>query len=168
MATNKLGKFWALITVLLVVIIITGGIVIWTRYKPDQVIEISLLPPQELEGEIQVSGAVQNSGSYPLKPGDSLEDIIARAGGNTNDADLAKLKLYVPQIGEEPEPQKININRAEAWLLEALPGIGETKAKAIVDYREQNGLFRSTSELIKVDGIGITTYERIKRLITVD
>jgi len=76
--------------------------------------------------------------------------------------------IYTPEIEEEQQPQKININRAEVWLLEALPGIGEVKAQAIVDYRQQNGPFRSTSELTRVAGIGTATYERIKHLISVD
>lgn len=169
MTASKLGKYRMLIiSLLLVIIIIAGGVVIFSRYKVSQAIEISILPSPELQGEIYVSGAVKNPGSYPLKSGDSLGDIIARAGGTTNSADLTKLKIYVPPTGEEPKPQKIDINRAEAWLLEALPGIGETRAKAIIDYCRQNGSFRNTRELIKVEGIGITTYERIKHLITID
>ncbi len=64
-------------------------------------------------------------------------------------------------------PQKIDINRAEAWLLQALPGIGETRAQAIIDYRRQNGPFQSINELTKVSGIGAATLDSIKDLITV-
>jgi competence protein ComEA len=53
------------------------------------------------------------------------------------------------------------------WLLQALPEIGETLAQRIVDYRQQNGPFRNTSELMKVAGIGAATYQQIKDLITV-
>jgi len=75
--------------------------------------------------------------------------------------------IPTPGIEEEQQPQKIDINRAEVWLLKALPGIGEAKAQAIIDYRQQNGAFRSTNELTRVAGIGTATYERIKHLITV-
>ena len=100
---------------------------------------------------------------------DSLEALIQAAGGTTSSADLSelKLKLYILEMGEEQEPQKIDINRAEVWLLKALPGIGETLAQRIVDYRHQNGLFLNTNELLKVAGIGTTTYEQIEHLITV-
>jgi len=74
---------------------------------------------------------------------------------------------YNPGIEEEQQPQRIDINRAEVWLLKALPDIGEVKAQAIIDYRQQNGPFRSTNEITRVAGIGTATYERIKHLITV-
>ncbi len=64
-------------------------------------------------------------------------------------------------------PHRIDINRAEAWLLEALPGIGETRAQAIIAYRQQNGGFGHIIEITNVKGIGPTIYEDIKDLITV-
>jgi competence protein ComEA len=67
----------------------------------------------------------------------------------------------------EPSPQRIDINRAGVWLLEALPGIGETKAQAIVAYREQHGPFRSIEELAMVDGIGLATVDDIRDWIAV-
>jgi competence protein ComEA len=45
--------------------------------------------------------------------------------------------------------------------LEALPGIGPTKAKAIIDYQQKNGFFRSVNELTKVNGISSTLLEQI-------
>ena len=167
MTKGKRSTFWTIITLLLLLIIISGGIVIWYRYSPNRTIEISLPPPEEFQGEIYLSGAVSNPGIYPIKSGDSLKDILGRAGDASDDADLTKIELHIPQLEGEKEPQKININRAEAWLIEVLPGIGETKAKAIIEYREQNGPFRNTSELIKVEGIGTAIYEEIKHLITV-
>ncbi len=122
--------------------------------------------PQELQGEIYVGGAVSSPGFYPLTAGDSIEALIQAAGGTTSSAELNRLKLYIPQV-EEEQPQKINLNRAEVWLLKALPGIGETRARAIIAYREQYGPFHNINELIKVEGIGVTTYDKIKYLITV-
>lgn len=71
------------------------------------------------------------------------------------------------EINPAEMPQKIDINRAEAWLLEALPGIGESKAQAIIAYRQQNGVFKHISEITNVEGIGPAIYEQIKDLITV-
>ena len=167
MATSKLNQYWTLIIILLVVIIITGSIAAWSRYGRSQPIEISIPPAQELQGGIYIDGAITNPGFYPLKAEDSIEALIQAAGGTANNADLTKLKLYVPLVGEEQQLQKIDINRAEAWLLQALPGIGETRAQAIIDYRNQNGSFHNIYELARVEGIGATTYEKIKHLITV-
>ena len=124
-------------------------------------------PGQEVQEEIYIGGNVTSPGLYPLTGGDSIEALIQAAGGTTSSANLTGLKLYISEVGEEEQPQKINLNRAEVWLLEALPGIGETLAQRIVDYRQQNGPFHNTNQLLQVAGIGTTTYEQIKHLITV-
>lgn len=62
---------------------------------------------------------------------------------------------------------KININTATLEELETLSGIGATKAQSIIDYREANGGFSSTDELMNVSGIGESTYDNIKNNITV-
>ncbi len=167
MTASKLNRFWTLTIILLIAITVTGGIVAWSKYRPGQPIEISLPQSQELQGNIYVGGAVTNPGLYPLTTRDTIEALIQAAGGTTDNADLSELKLYIAEIGQEQEPQRININRAEAWLLEALTGIGPTLAQRIVDYREQNGPFHNIKELTNVEGIGTTIYERIKHLITV-
>jgi len=176
MTTSKFSKYWTPLIILLVAIITVGGIIAWSRYSRSQPIEILHSKPhsQEQLNEIYVGGAVNNPGFYPLRAGDSIEALIRAAGGTIQatggtvaSADLSGLKLYISEAGEEEEPQKINLNRAEVWLLEALPGIGETLAQRIVDYRQQNGPFQNINELIKVEGIGTATYEQVKHLITV-
>ncbi len=67
-----------------------------------------------------------------------------------------------------PENQLININLASPELMaSALLGIGEVRAQAIVDYRNQEGPFRRTDELMKVPGIGPVTYQGLRDLVTV-
>lgn len=167
MATDRLNWRWAVTVALLAVVIIASGTVFWLRCPHAEPIEIVLPPAAEISGQIKIGGAVKNPGIYPLKDGDRIGDIIQSAGGTTGDADPGNLTFYVPTTGEAELPQKIDINRAEAWLLEALPGIGPTRAQAIVAYREHNGPFRNTYELTRVEGIGTATYDKIKHLVTV-
>ena len=60
----------------------------------------------------------------------------------------------------------ININTAPKEKLLTIPGIGESKAKAIIKYREENGNFKNIEDIQKVDGIGSKLYEEIKIYIT--
>ena len=63
--------------------------------------------------------------------------------------------------------RKMNINTASINELTTLPGIGEVKARAIVDYRENHGPFKSVEELMMVSGIGEKTYEKLREKICV-
>jgi competence protein ComEA len=161
------NRYWAIAIIFLVAVIIITVFVAWSRYRPTRPIEILLPPEQEISGDVYINGAVTNPGIYPFSGGDSIGSLIQSAGGVTVNGDSDSLKLTIPQANVTETPQKININSAEAWLLEALPGIGPTKAKAIIDYRQKNGFFRSVNELTKVNGISSTLLEQIKPLITV-
>jgi comEA protein len=60
----------------------------------------------------------------------------------------------------------IDINSAEWPELTLLPGVGETRAQHIIDYRTQHGPFRSVDELLNVTGIGPKTLDRLRRYVT--
>ncbi len=62
---------------------------------------------------------------------------------------------------------RIDINTASAAELCSIPGIGETRAAAIVAYRQENGAFRSAEEIMNVSGIKEGTYAKIREFITV-
>ena len=61
----------------------------------------------------------------------------------------------------------VDINTAEVEQLKTLNGIGDSKAKSIIEYREQNGGFKSIEEIKNVTGIGEKMFEKIKDNITV-
>lgn len=61
----------------------------------------------------------------------------------------------------------VNLNSADEKTLETLPGIGPSKAAAIVEYRKQNGGFKSVDDLSKVEGIGDKTLDALRDQVTV-
>ena len=63
--------------------------------------------------------------------------------------------------------KKVDVNAAELAELITLPGIGEDKAQAIIDYRQEHGPFRYAEELLLVPGIGESLLEELMELVTV-
>ncbi len=131
--------------------------------SPAAEISLTTLTP-DYAGHIFIGGGVSNPGIYPYAANDSLADLIRAAGGLKDGADASEVEL---SFGAADIPQKIDLNRAGAWLLSALPGIGEVTAQRIVSYREASGPFRSPSDLLKVEGIGPATLDKIAAFVTV-
>jgi competence protein ComEA len=137
---------------------------------------------------VDVAGWVRRPGVYAFAAGARIVDAIARAGGARRGADLAALNLaapladgtqiLVPREGEAPAAGStgttaggpgalVDVNTASATELEALPGIGEVLAATIVAYREEHGPFASVDQLEDVSGIGPSTLEDIRDLVTI-
>lgn len=99
---------------------------------------------------------------------DYLDQLLAIKG-----ITRTKLERIAPfvDLGFDPNAPKdeypIDINLATAEQLARLPGIGPMTAEFIVSYRNDNGPFKSTEDLMKVKGIGRKTFEGIKELVTV-
>ena len=165
---SRADRLYLFVTVFLAIAAIAGGIMLAVQHSRNQPVEIVLseTEPPEQGGELYIDGAVANPGIYPLKEGDTLQALLSDAAVEP-DADLNHIELYIPREGENQSPQKVDINRAELWLLEALPGIGEILAQRILDYRSENGPFRRIEDLFQVSGIGEATFENIKDFITV-
>jgi competence protein ComEA len=138
---------------------------------------------------IHIVGEVVTPGVYQLNSGARVLDAVAAAGGFTKKADQSSINLVRPisdgeQIIITPKgangsgfseagggagdsgSTKININRATAQQLDALPGIGPTLAARIVDYRNANGGFDTVSDLGQVAGIGVKLLAQIVPLVT--
>jgi len=138
--------------------------------------------------KVHVAGAVVNPGVYELEKGARAEDAIALAGGFTADADAASInlaaavhdgqQLIVRTASEAGTASaktnplesggKINLNTAPKEELMLLPGIGETLAGAIIQYREANDGFRTIQELMNVPKIGEKTFANLEPFITVE
>ena len=138
---------------------------------------------------VYICGAVCNPGVYELPLGSRVYQLVDAAGGMSEDADKQGVNLAetvadgqmvrIPFCTEtESQPMettpvgisadgKVNINTASVEQLMSLSGIGETKAKQIITYREENGAFPDIEAIMQVSGIGEGTYEKIKDSITV-
>lgn len=131
-----------------------------------------------------VCGCVYNPGLYSLPENSRINDALEAAGGFTEEADRNALNLatiiedgqqiYFPEIGEEgfsvtqsTKSSLIDINVAGVSELCSLPGIGESRAKDIVSYREKNGRFQKKEDIMKVAGIKESTYDKITDFIAV-
>ncbi|MEE9400883.1 MAG: ComEA family DNA-binding protein [Dehalococcoidia bacterium] len=163
------------IALLAALIVIGGAVLLYRQWALPQSVEIVISPPSP-EIHVYVEGEVVSPGVYMLQDGDRVVDAIEAAGGFTADADQGAVNLAAPlrdggrvhvyRIGDVP--QKINLNTAEAWLLQSLPGIGEILAQRIIDYRNEIGPFQQIEDLKKVEGIGAATFEKLKDNITLN
>lgn len=139
---------------------------------------------------IYVCGAVNSPGVYELPEGSRVYEAVEAAGGMTEDADERSLNqagllqdgqqitVYtveeaagtVPGSGAVPdglESGRVNLNTAGKELLMTLPGIGETKAEAILTYRSEHGPFSDIEEIKNIEGIKEKVFEKIEGLIEV-
>ena len=156
-------KIWLIIALFLLVSLITGGTFLALRLIQLQPVEITLADTHSplVCGDVYIGGAVIRPGIYSAKCDDTLTSLISSAG-LFNDADISRISIIVPDKGSTCLPQKVDLNRAEAWLLQALPGIGEGRARMIIDYRTKNGPFRSVDDLSKIEGFGQATVEGVR------
>ena len=86
---------------------------------------------------------------------------------NQNNTSL-QTNIQTEEIATNTKKQeKININTADEKQLDTLPGIGPSTASKIIEYRKENGKFKSIEEIKEVSGIGDAKFEKIKNLIKV-
>lgn len=138
---------------------------------------------------VHVLGEVRTPGLYLLAADARLVDALAAAGGSLEDADLRAVNLarpltdgeqiVVPAQGEAPAGKanaaespgivdgKIDLNTADLATLETLPRIGPALGQRIIDWREQNGGFRSVDDLLAVPGIGEKLLDGLRDLVRV-
>lgn len=165
------------------------------RRKIDVVDEMKEQKPKVLLEQlyVQISGAVHNPGVYAVSEGERIFQVIAKAGGLLENAafdsvnqamavkdgqcihvctkeEYQESKNQSTQDGTvtKQQVQKVNINHASQEQLMTLPGIGEGKARQIIEYREENGSFETIEAIMKISGIKEHLFEKIKDAICVN
>lgn len=165
--------------------------------EQPQAIDLPDVPMKIKEPEdvtVYVCGAVKCPGVYTLDAGSRITDAIDAAMGMCEEADACYvnlatpledgLRIYIPTMeetagtrdelispaGEEVQAGGsglVNINTADATTLMTLPGIGESKAALIIDYRTENGRFGSIEDIMKIKGIKEGMFNKIKDRICI-
>ena len=131
---------------------------------------------------VYVCGAVVQEGVYKLPAGSRIYEAVEMAGGFREDAAKSEVnqaevlvdeaRVYVPTFaetfaGEAENDGKINLNKATKEELMTLPGVGASRAESIIQYRNENGGFKSIDEIMLISGIKEGLFEKIKDLIKV-
>lgn len=164
--------------------------------EPEIAVSEEVNVPEVTYYYVDIKGAIANPGVYKIEKGSIIQDVVLIAGGLLNHAYTDNINLskrvkdemvikilsnhdidYCANLnkGEEndfvqeevTESKLISINNGTLEELMTLTGIGEEKAKAIITYREMNGLFQTIEEIKNVSGIGEAVFEKIKSFITV-
>jgi competence protein ComEA len=81
---------------------------------------------------------------------------------------LVVLALALPTLAAESFRGTVNINTATAEQLEMLPGIGESRAQAVVAERKRSGGFKRVDDLLAVKGIGEASLDKLRPYLTLD
>jgi competence protein ComEA len=160
--------------------------------KLSKQLNIADTKPKTLQKQalyVQISGAVDREGVYKVTSGDRIFDVLDLAGVKQG-ADMSYINLAeglidgqrieIPyksvkskdnaekDVASDRKQSRININSADAVELDALPGIGATTAKRIIEYREIKGRFSSIEGLKKVQGITEKKFDKLKDQISIN
>lgn len=145
------------------------------------------LSPPVKKISVYLSGQVKNIAVVELEDNGNLRlvDAVNKAGGLTDLADTAAINMAEPitdgqhvhiptkeiifqaqNVSAQSSSDLVNINTADAERLATLKGIGPALAQRIIEYREQNGAFKSIDEIKNVRGIAQKKFDAFKDKIT--
>ncbi len=172
---------WIFVAICVVTLVIAG----YQRLDRESAPAIIVLPGLRATSiTVEIAGAVAKPGAYTVPAQSRVTDGIDAAGGTLSNADLSGIdqaaflmdgqKVTIPVAGNESNDSAqgiasgpVNINTATLDELVALPGIGEKRAQAIIDYRNQHGPFTSVDGLLAVEGLTEGVVDELRPLVTV-
>lgn len=168
MKNKAIIKYSLIIGIILIMLIV--GIVI--NQKDQEIVNNDELV---YEIVVEIKGEVKNPAIYTMPENTRISDLVSIAGGFTSYADTLNINLATKlEDGmiiiinkNENLDARVNINKASLEELMTLDGIGEAKAKAIIEYRNANGLFKTIEEIKNVPGITDKIFKNIKDKITI-
>ena len=162
--------------------------------KNNSINSESIISVKDKKIVVEIKGEVKRPDVYMLDENSIIKDLIEAAGGLTDNAELSNINRAKKlqnhdlicianknDIGSGTQNtnstmnsskdskvnlnKKVNINSATIEELKTISGIGDSKAKSIIEYREQNGGFKTIEDIKNVTGIGEKMFERIKEQI---
>lgn len=183
-----------LFIVLLLFLAGCGSTTVYETPSLETIPDIQESLPKQTEPEteklyVSVLGEVIFPGVYIVDTGSRMFEVLNLAGGITEDADVTGINLvsrvedgmqitvpsaHLSYVNYDDggimtsHDGKVNINTANAEELKTITGIGDTRAAAIIEYREQAGRFGKIEDIMNVSGIKENTFEKIKDEIYVD
>ena len=169
-----------------IVVVLAVAILFFIGLAEDDTPPLEPPKPPVKKISVYVSGQVQNISVVELEDNGELKfiDAVNKAGGLTNLADsdavnmaapltdgqhihIPTKEIFLQQSSSASSGDLVNINTADAEKLATLKGIGPALAQRIIEYREQNGAFKTVDEIKNVRGIGDKKFAAFKDKITV-
>lgn len=189
----KITKSKFISVLLLVLLIFVGRVIIQEICSEDINISDEITEKESLKIAVHVAGEVNKPGLYTLDIGTRLDDAIKVAGGISDNADLSRVNLAeILKDGQKiiiPSKEKVMVYESSNTIkdkdgeksskkiviedfnmmtkdeLQSIPGIGPVLAQNIIDFRDSNGSFIKSDDLINVKGIGEKKLIKLKEYI---
>ena len=122
--------------------------------------------------KVSIQGMVVEEKTVEVKKYSTIEDVLTLVNV-MEEADITSInRLQVLKDGDvivipkQADVKKVSINSATIQELMTIKGIGEAKAKSIVEYRQNHGLFQSLEQLMNIPGIKEKTFEKLKEFLS--
>lgn len=148
----------------------------------NQIEEVKEIEKTE-EIVVYLYGKIKNEGVYTVKKDTRVYEVVEKAGGLEENALLGYVNLarkledgesiYFPNLEEkellqnDEKNQLVNINSASKEELTKIPGVGESKANAIIKYRTKKGKFKKIEDIMKISGIKKAAFEAMEDYIKI-